>query len=106
MQDIEIFKLGTLPELEDGEMCEGDTHYKRMLKTRFITWPAGSERAAMAANVEARHETVNRRIRDFKMMQNRWTHGREKFTSAFRAAAVIVQLHIENGEPLFQVDYY
>lgn len=106
MPDSEIFRFATLPELEDGEKCEGDTHYKRNLKERFITWPQGSERARMAAKVEARHETVNRRFRDFGMMRNRWTHGREKFSSAFRAVAVIVQLHIENGEPLFQVEYY
>ena len=105
MPDSDVFKFGTLRELEDGEMCEGDTHYKRNLKDRFITWPSGSERARMAAKVEARHETVNRRFRDFAMMRNRWTHGRELFTSTFHAVAVIVQLHLENGEPLFQVKY-
>ena len=101
MPDSEIFKLTPLPELEDGEKCDGDTHYKRMLKKIFITWP----RARMAAKVEARHETVNRRFRDFGMMRNRWTHGRDKFSSAFRAVAVIAQVHIENGEPLLQVEY-
>ena len=36
MPDSEIFRFATLPELEDGEKCEGDTHYKRNLKERFI----------------------------------------------------------------------
>ena len=104
--DSEIFRSGILLELEDGEMCEGDTHYKKNIPERFRTWPPGSERAKMAAEVEARHETVHRRIRDFGMMQNRWRHGMERHSSAFRAAVVITQLHIENGEPLFAVDYH
>ena len=50
----------------------------------------------------ARHETVNRRIKQWGALQQIWRHDNEKHAFSFRVVITIVQLEIENGRPLFQ----
>jgi hypothetical protein len=56
-------------------------------------------------NVRARHETVNKRFKQFGCLHERFRHDAAKHGDVFRAVAVITQLAIENGEPLFGVEH-
>ena len=51
----------------------------------------------------ARHETVNRRLKTFTILQSVFRHPIEKHSSCFQAAANLVQIMIEQGETLFDV---
>ena len=48
----------------------------------------------------ARHELVNKRIRHFKMLQDRYKGDLDFHPTIFHAVINIVQLQIENGIPL------
>ena len=60
----------------------------------------------MKANARHRHEMVNERLKNFNVLANDFRHSLEKHSACFRAVAVIAQLNIENGENLWQVEYY
>jgi len=53
----------------------------------------------------ARHETVNKRIKQFCCMNVRFRHSLHLHPRFFHAAVNLTQLMIENGEPLFSVDF-
>ena len=56
------------------------------------------------ANVRARHETVNSRLKNFEILKQVYRHDLLDHADVFRSVAVLIQLAIENGEPLFQVN--
>ena len=54
----------------------------------------------------SRHETVNKRMKQFNVLKNCFRHDIEKHGYCFDAIAVITQLAIaKGGEPLFPVPY-
>ena len=53
----------------------------------------------------ARHETVNSRIKMFCCMGQRFRHSLYLHPRFFHAVVNIIQLMIQNGEPLFTVDF-
>ena len=54
--------------------------------------------------VRARHETVNARLKRFNVLNHEFRHDLAFHVECFYAVANIVQLNIENGEPLYQLD--
>ena len=52
-----------------------------------------------------RHETVNKRFKDWGILKNRWEHDLGRHGACMRAVVVLTQLSIECGKPLFQFDY-
>jgi hypothetical protein len=54
------------------------------------------------ARAKARQETLNGRLKFFKILSQRFRqHTDSKHKTAFEAVVVIVQLQMENGSPLF-----
>jgi hypothetical protein len=51
----------------------------------------------------ARHETVNKRLKQFKVLRSRYHHPLQKHPKCFHACVNIVQVQIEKGEKLFEV---
>jgi len=51
----------------------------------------------------SRQETFNARLKNFTCLDERFRHGIEKHADCFYACAVIVQLQMDNGFPVFQV---
>lgn len=51
--------------------------------------------------IMSRHETVNKRLRQFHILKNVYRHDRQKHPMVFHAVANLTQLMISNGEPLF-----
>ena len=54
--------------------------------------------------VRARHETVNGRLKRWKILKERFQHDKKKHHIAFRAIAVLEQIQIMHGRPPFQCD--
>lgn len=49
----------------------------------------------------ARHETANKRIKDFGATSIRFRHSLEFHSVCFHSSSVVCQYNIEEGEPLF-----
>ena len=99
-RDDLLFKNNTFAQLKPGEICEGDAMYRKFLRDTF---PGDNteEDKKLSNRWRARHETANARIKRFKVISCKFRHDIVKHSDAFRACAVITQLEIENGKPLF-----
>jgi hypothetical protein len=71
-------------------------------------WPCTKEedKNKMQMRVQGRHETINARLKFFSILGDKpYRHDVTQHGYVFRAVAVLVQLALQNGDPLFQVDY-
>ena len=92
--------------LKEGERVEADLGYRgEELKINTPNDYGKDELEDMKANVRHRHETVNRRLKIFGVLAKRYRNEATYHSRCFRAVAVIVQLNIENGAPLYDVVY-
>lgn len=55
--------------------------------------------------IMSRHETVNKRLRHYKILKDTFRNSIEKHPTVFHAVVNLTQLSIENGEPLFPVAF-
>ena len=106
--DLEIFRSGLMTYLEEFERVEANDGYigEAPLKVRCpkcITTPL--ERKEMMAVVRMRHETVDRRMKQWRCLKDVFRHGLDFHETCFTFCTVMTQTAISNGEPLFQVDY-
>jgi hypothetical protein len=105
--DLTIFRHAMLSHLDDGEKVEADDGYKAEF-TKTLT-PANNSRTASDATLRQRnrnrHETINKRLKDWKCLNSPCKHDLAKHSAMFRVVLVICQLAIESGESLFHLDY-
>jgi hypothetical protein len=59
----------------------------------------------MQGRMRACHETLNWRLKNWGILSQVYRHDIMRHGYVFRACAVVTQLTIENGEPLFEVEY-
>lgn len=59
----------------------------------------------MQSRVRSRQETINKRFKQWAMMKNIYKGDIRHHASYFRVVAIVTQIAIEHGEPLFVVDY-
>ena len=106
--DEKIFRDCMIHYLDKDEQIEADSGY-RGSDPEFVKSPSmalrQNEDADLKNRVRARHETVNKRLKQFKMLDGAYRHNIGYHNFVFRSIAVITQLSIEAGEPLFSVDY-
>ena len=57
-------------------------------------------------NARARHENVNARFKNWKVMKHQFRHPLHFHTICFHAVVVLTQLDIEHGSPLSQVQFH
>ena len=106
--DISIFRNGLMHELEEGERVEADDGYKGEAPRHVKTPNSIAQRedtATMQSLVRRRQETINKRFKQFGILKQVYRHDIRDHGKSFRAVAIITQLSIQNGEPLFSVDY-
>ena len=107
--DVKIFKQDIVPELDANERVEADGGYASLDPQYTKTPESASSREEskdLKNKVRARHETVNKRLKQWAILRKVFTNtDLKKHSFALRAVAVITQLSFDNGEPLFQVDY-
>ena len=109
VNDAMMFKNDLLENLEPYERVEADSGYKQF-DPEFVKTPANvslrSKDAAKLSNtVRARHETVNKRLKQWGCLAQVYRHELAMHQDLVRAVAVITQFAIDQGEILFQVDY-
>jgi hypothetical protein len=102
--DVEIFRNGLKLELDEGEWVEADNGYSAEAP-EYVKCPNGfgrlEEEDAMRKRVDARHETINRKIKHWNCLVNPFKgKGLDRIEShgaLFRACAVVTQVAMELG---------
>ena len=93
--------------LEPGEWVEADEGYRGHLDN--IKCPGNdanpAENRGMQGRARARRETLNGRLKNWGILSQVFRHHIMTHGDVFWACALVTQLTIENGEPLFQVEY-
>ena len=108
--DWKIFKEeGLLANLDPNERVEADDGYlagdPQYVKSRSGVWH-NEDKRGVRNTVRARHETVNKRLKQFGALSSKFNHNPKKHNEVFQSVVVFTQLAIEKGEPLFEVENY
>jgi hypothetical protein len=64
-----------------------------------------AENLGMQSAARSRHETLSGRLKKLGILEKVYRHNITVHGTVFYAFAVITQLSITNGEPLFEVEY-
>ena len=108
--DWQIFKEGGLMHhLDENERVEADDGYAKgdpqYCRTRSsIFHPEDTHN--IRNQVRARHETVNKRMKQFGALSHKFVHKISKHGCIFRSVAVLTQLTIDRGDKLFEIEGY
>jgi hypothetical protein len=89
--------------LQEDEKALADDCYRRDVH-HFIYPQAFADSAAAQKQVMARHETVNKRLKQFSVLKQEFRHDLAFHATCFYAIANITQISIRNGEPLYEVE--
>jgi hypothetical protein len=108
MNDVEIFRKSLRTYLDPFERVEADDGYvheapAKVLCPKCVTCP--QERKRMMAIARQRQETVNKRFKQWGILRQTYRHDLVDHRDVFGAIVVLTQLAIQNGEPLFPVEY-
>lgn len=87
-------------EADDGYLGAAPQHVKCPMS--FVN---PQETQKMQQIARCRQETANKRFKQWGCLTQTFRHDIRKHAEVFRAVAVITQLSIQHGEPLFQVRY-
>lgn len=109
--DIEIFRYALKQLLEENERVEADDGYvgedpSNIKVPGSIVHQHGNKQLYVRGRVRRRHETVNKRIKQFKCLDTVFRHNLDFHGDCFRACAVLTQLQFEIGHPMFSTDEY
>lgn len=99
--DLKIFKSNLKNRLLPGEKVIADKGYQDNLcdyEAKELEYPD-----KMFSSCRARHESVNKRIKQFSVASQRFRHKKSLHGVCFFAAAKLTQLLIDNGSPLFEL---
>jgi DDE superfamily endonuclease len=105
MPDVEMPRQpdGILTKIPAGKKIIADKAYRG--EANKLSTPNPHDSAVVSAykgRARARHETVNKRIKDYQIAQQRFRHCIEKHKVAFEAVCILVQYDLENNNPLFE----
>ena len=100
--DLRIFREGMKNELEPGELIIADGGYRHVHCRKIGDNPSMNP---LFAVVRARHEIMNRRMKQFNNISGRFRHHRSLHSDRFHAIAHLPQISIESGERLFSMNW-
>ena len=108
--DINVFRYALKHQLGPSERVEADDGYigEDPIKTKVPKSIVHDQKPLflkMRTFVRRRHETVNKRMKQFKVLSTVFRHNIELHGDCFRAVAVLTQLEIDHGARLFDVTY-
>jgi hypothetical protein len=105
--DITIFNKVLRNFLEPGERVEANEGYRghpvNIKCQGNVANPA--ENWAMQGRVRARYKMLNRWLKNWGILSQVFRYHIMMHGDVFRACAVVTQLTVENGKPLFKVEY-
>jgi hypothetical protein len=87
--------------LDEDEKTVADRGYNNR---HYFIYPDGTQiPLGLHARILARHETVNRRLKSWHVLGDRYRHSLDTHWFCFNAVANLVQMSMDLGEALFQV---
>ena len=89
--------LGPSEKVVADKGYRGDCRVLTPLNARTI------EHLELMNTARARHEMINGRLKQWRILKHVFRHERKKHSIAFQSVCVIEQIKIENGHPPFQV---
>jgi hypothetical protein len=106
--DISIYKQensGLKWQIPDGKKVIADRGYRGETNKELCTPNIfdDDKTKLFKRRARARHESVNKKIKDFDILENRFRHSVKKHKSVFEAVVVIVQMDMDNGLELFAI---
>lgn len=109
--DVSIFRFALKQLLEEHERVEADDGYvgedpANVKVPGSVVHNHDEKQLAVRSHVRLRHETANKRLKQFKCLKVVFRHDLDFHGDCFKACAVLTQLAIENGHPLFDVGEY
>jgi hypothetical protein len=98
--DLKLAREAFSHMLGQNEKAIADRGYRDI---HFVTpYSCRTERSLrVLKHLLARHETVNKRFKDFVILREIYRHDLDFHIYCFQAVANIVQLNIQHGHPLF-----
>lgn len=102
--DLTIFREKLKYKLDPEEMAEVDAGYKGetdFLRSRDVYTTEKEKREK--SEMRARHETVNRRFKQWQILKQQFRNDRKKHKMVFYAIATLTQIEISNGNVPFSV---
>ena len=105
--NVKIFNKVLRCFLKPGERVEADNGYVGAAdKIKCPDNPCNPvANEGKQSRVRSRHKTINGHFKTWGILSQVYRHDIRHHSEVFRAVAIITQLAIENGSPLFQVDY-
>lgn len=105
--DLSIFRHSLISHLDADEKVEADDGYAaERLKTLTPKYHSRTQNdAELRQHNRNRQETINKRFKDWNCLRVMGRHGLLEHSTIFRAVAVICQLAIQSGEPVFADEY-
>lgn len=97
--DLRIFRLAMKHVLDDDEYVVADGWYQ---DERCQT-PNNRGQSPLHALIRARHETINRRFKQFNVLGHRFRLSLSLHSICFHAVANLTQIMIESGDRPFSV---
>lgn len=97
--DLKLARDLYLRNVRNGEKTLADKGYKDKM---FFILPS-KENKHFHKRIMARHETVNKRLRQFEILKKTFRNNLSKHPKVFHAVVNVSQLSLENGEPLYSV---
>ena len=101
VHDITMARRGILTVLPSNEKIVADKGYfgePDKIVTPHDSAPAGFNRAHKL--IMARHEGINKSLKDFRCLGGVWKHGWKAHVKMIYAVVNLTQLKLEHGEPM------
>lgn len=100
--DDQIFRSKLASHLETKELTVSDKGYshKKCLIAPLIK---NTIQSSIFKRIRARHEILNRRLKQFYVLSSTFRHSPEKHSACFFAVTNIVQESINLGQRLFEI---
>lgn len=103
--DINIFRVALKRRLHARELVVADRGYRGDSKCRTPYHIVSRTDQRAMNKALARHETVNKRIKQFKVLKQQFRHPLSKHKDCFIAAAVATQVMFNRGFKPYKVTY-
>lgn len=97
--DLKLAREAYVLLVDEGELTMADKGYN---DPKYFLLPS-QENGVEHKHIMSRHETVNKRLRQFKILKEIFRHSLEKHPKVFNAVVNLTEMMLENGEPLFSV---
>lgn len=97
--DLRLAREAFVLNLKKNEKAMADKGYKDA-SCFILPTPLNKSQHSV---IMARHETVNKRLKQFEILNQRFRHQLEKHPMIVQAVVNITQLMLQNGHPLFSV---